>query len=366
MGRNLFEGMTRREALKMMAAAGVGVTLTPMVAGKAKAEGEIVYHTWAGYDAPELMGAYIQKYGGPPEFSYIANEEESMTKIMGGYAPDLMHPGVYNVKRWYDAGLLQPIDTSRITTWPDMFESVRNQQSIVVDGKNYNIPSEFGNSSVLYRTDLVDPEYLENPSWNLLYDERYAGKLSFYNAADSIVQCAALALGMENIYDLSDEQLVEVKAMAIKQRDLLLFYWDDATQFEQAMASGEIVAAYSWNSSLVNLKKEGVPVELMVPKEGILTWVAGFVMHKDAKNVDACYDLINAWTSPESGAWLIDNYGYGSTNAKAYEIVPAERLAELGLSDPAKVLDGSLFFEALPPDVSERYENLANEVQAGG
>jgi spermidine/putrescine transport system substrate-binding protein len=366
MGRNLFEGMTRRDALKMMAAAGIGVTMTPMLAGKAKAEGEIVYHTWAGYDVPEMLGGYIEKYGGMPEVSYIANEEESMTKIMAGYAPDVMHPGVYNVKRWYDQGLLQPVDISRVTVWPDLFASVRDGQTINVDGQTYNVPAEFGNSSVLYRTDLVDPEYLENPSWNLLYDERYAGKLSFYNAADSIVQCAALALGMTNIYDLSDEQLVEVKAMAIKQRDLLRFYWDDTTQFEQGMATGEIVAAYSWNMSLVNLKKEGVPVDLMVPKEGILTWVSGFVIHKDAKNIDACYDLINAWTAPESGAWIIDNYGYGSTNTKAYELVPAERLAELGFSDPAKVLDGSLFFEALDPAVSERYENLANEVQAGG
>ena len=33
MGRNLFEGMSRRDALKMAAAAGIGVTLTPMIAG---------------------------------------------------------------------------------------------------------------------------------------------------------------------------------------------------------------------------------------------------------------------------------------------------------------------------------------------
>ncbi|MDZ4734758.1 MAG: extracellular solute-binding protein [Rhodospirillaceae bacterium] len=366
MGKNLFAGMSRRDALKMMAAAGVGVTMTPLGAQKAKAEGEIIYHTWAGYDEPAMLTSYIQKYGGMPEVSYIANEEESMTKILAGYTPDVMHPGVYNVQRWHDQGMLQPIDISRITVWNDIFETVRNEQTIVVDGQTFNVPAEFGNSSVLYRTDLVDPEYLENPSWNLLYDDRYAGRLAFYNAADSIVQCAALALGMENIYDLSDEQLVEVKAMAIKQRDLLRFYWDDTTQFEQAMATGEIVAAYSWNVSLVNLKKEGVPVDLMVPKEGILTWVSGFVIHKDAKNIDACYDLINAWTAPESGAWIIDNFGYGSTNAKAYELLAEERLAELGFADPQKVLDGSLYFKGLDPAVSERYETLANEVQAGG
>jgi spermidine/putrescine transport system substrate-binding protein len=366
MTRFTFDGMTRRQALRTMAAAGLVYTTVPLLARPAQAAGEVLYHTWSGYDVPELMEDYIAKYGGPPEVSYIANEEESLTKMTNGWVPDLMHPGSYNVRRWYDAGLLQPIDTSRVATWPDIFESVRNDESVQFEGQQYMIPSEFGNSSVVYRTDLVDAEYVEAPSWNILYDERYKGKLSFYNASDSIVQCAALVLGMNNIYDLSDEQLVQVKELAIKQRDLLRFYWDDPTQLEQAMATGEVVAAYAWNQSLVNLKKQGLPVDMMVPKEGILTWVAGFTMHKNAKNIDACYDLISAWTAAKSGAWLIDNYGYGSTNSKAYEIVPAERLAELGFADPRKVLEGSIFFKALAPEYSEKYENLANEVQAGG
>lgn len=366
MGASVTRAVSRREVLKTAAAAGLAYTSMQFVSHPARAAGEVLELTWPGYDAPELYKSYVAKHGGMPEFAYIASEEESLQKMKGGWVPDLMHPGNYNVQRWYDAGVLQPIDPSRVTTWSDMFEPIRKESSIYVGDKLYMVPSEFGNSSVVYRTDLVAPEYQSNPSWKILYDERYAGKLAMYSSSDNIVECAALVLGMKNIFSLSDDQLKKVDELARKQRKLMRFYWDDPTQLEQALASGEVVAAYAWNQTLVNLKKQGLPVAMMVPSEGILTWIAGFVMNKQAKNQDACYDLINSWTSPESGAHLIDNLGYGSTNSKAYPLVSDARRAELGFTDPERMLKGSIILEGIAPETKKKYEDLVLKVQSGG
>ena len=358
--------MNRRDILKSLAALGVTYTVLPFLTGKAHAAGEVHYHTWSGYDAPELMKSYTEKYGGMPEVSHIASEEESFTKMKTGWSPDLIHPGNYNVRRFKDAGLIKPIDTSRLSNFENIIESVRTDDSCFMDGAQYMIPTEYGNSSVIYRKDLVDEKYHNNPTWGILYDEKYSGRLSQYETSNAVVQCAALVLGYDNIYDLSDAQLVEVKKLASKQRDMLRMYWSDATQLEQAIATGEVVAAYGWNASLVNLKKQGLDVAMMVPKERMFTWIAGFTMHKKVKNEVAAYDLIDAWSSAESGAWLMENYGYGSTNSKAYEIADAGVLADLGISDPQAVLDGSLFFKSLDPAVEIRYQNLFTDVQAGG
>ena len=224
------------------------------------------YHTWSGYDAPDLFKAYIEKYGGMPEVSLIATEEESFTKLKTGWAPDLIHPGNYNVRRFKDAGLLQPFDTARVKNWASIIDSVKTDDFCIIDGAQYMIPSEYGNSSIVYRKDLVDPSFAANPSWGILYDEKYKGKLSNYGTAAAVVQCAALVLGYDNIYTLSDEQLAEVKKLASKQRDMLRMYWNDATELEGAIASGEVVAAYAWNASLANLKKQGIDVEIGDPE----------------------------------------------------------------------------------------------------
>ncbi len=358
--------VNRRQILKSLAALGVTYSVMPVMSNTAKAANEVHYHTWSGYDAKDLFKSYIAKYDGMPEVSHIASEEESFTKMKTGWSPDLIHPGNYNVRRFKDAGLLKPIDTKRLKNWGTLIESVRNDDSCVYDGVQYMIPSEYGNSSVIYRKDLVDKSYQDNPTWGLLYDEKYKGRLANYETSAAVVQCAALVLGYDNIYTLNDEQLAEIKKLASKQRDLLRMYWSDATQLEQAMASGEVVAAYGWNASLVNLKKQGLDVAMMVPKERMFTWIAGFTMHKNVKNEDAAYDLIDAWTSAESGAWLMENYGYGSTNKAAYAKADPKKLADLGISDPEAVLNASLFFKSLAPEFEKKYQTLFADVQAGG
>ena len=358
--------MNRRELAKAMAAVGVGVVSWPILSRSARAAGEISGHTWAGYDLPELMGGYIEKYGGPPEFSYIASDDESFEKIRAGFAPDFIHPGNYMIQRYYDAGLIQPIDTSRLANWSTIAPGIAEIDGAIIDGTRWFVPAEFGNSSLLYRTDLVSEEYLEDPSWQILYDERYKNRLGWYDTAGATVAVAALVLGYENLWTLSDDQLAEAQKLMSRQRDLTRFYWTDITLMEQAIAAGEIVAAYAWNQSFVNLQNENIPVGYMVPKEGIFAWGSGFIIHKEATDLEAVYTYIDAWIAPESGAWLIDNYGYGSANLAAYDLVPQERLDQLGFSDPESLIANTIFFPALDPEFESKYENLYQEVRAGG
>ena len=144
-----FKGMSRRELAAAMAAVGVSVVTYPLTSRPAAAEGQIAGHTWAGYDLPELMGSYLAQYGEPPEFSYIASDDESFEKIRAGFAPDFIHPGSYIVRRYVDAELIQPIDTSRLSNWATLAPGIKDIDGAVVDGTRYFVPAEFGNSSLL-------------------------------------------------------------------------------------------------------------------------------------------------------------------------------------------------------------------------
>ncbi len=358
------QNLTRRELAAAMAAVGVSVVTLPMTR-RAAAAGEIMGHTWAGYDMPEMMGGYIEKYGGPPEFSYIASDDESFEKIRAGFAPDFVHPGNYMIQRYHDAGLVQPIDTDRLENWATIAPGIRDIDGAIIDGVRYFVPAEFGNSSLIYRTDMVDESYLKENSWALIYDEAYAGRLAWYDTSNATVAIAGLMLGFDNIWTLSDEQLEAVQPLLSKQRDLTRFYWTDVTQMEQAIANGEVVAAYSWNQSFVSLQQQGVPVGYMVPKEGVFAWGSGFIIHKDATDLDAVYTYIDAWISAESGAWLIDNYGYGSANLAAYDLLPQARLDQLGFSDPESLIANTIFFPAMDPEYEAKYETLYTDIRAG-
>ncbi|MBT5433734.1 MAG: extracellular solute-binding protein [Alphaproteobacteria bacterium] len=357
--------MNRRELMAAMAAVGVSVVGTSAMNRPARAQENIMGATWAGYDLPELAGPYLDKYGVMPEYNYIATDDEMFLKINNGFNLDFIHPGSYMLQRYYDAGLIQPVDTSRISNWDSLAPRMRNLEGAVQGGVQYFVPAEYGNTSLIYRTDMIDADYLEENSWSILYDDRYAGRLAWYDDSGITVAIAGLVKGYDNIWQMDAEQLKSVEPMLIEQRDNTRFYWTDVTQLEQAIANGEIVAGYAWNQSYVTLQTEGVPVGYMVPKEGSIAWGSGFIIHKDATDLDKVYSYIDAWVSPESGAWLIDNYGYGSANLASYDLLSQDRLDELGFSDPAAALANTYFNPAMLPEYEAAYEALYQDVRAG-
>lgn len=361
--------ITRRELGKALAAAGIGMAAMPLAARSGRAAGRIEVFTWAGYDVPELFPAYMEKYGEPPSFSLFGAEEEALQKMLAGYTPDVSHPCSYNIKRWRDAGILKPVDVSRLSHWPDIWESFKTIPDTSFDGQAYFVPFDTGAASILYRADLVDPADVTPESWNLLFNERYKGRLAMYDTDTTLIQIAAKLLGYkgQSWATLSEEELNDrIKPMLQKQRDLMRFYWSDPTVMQQALASGEVVAAYSWNETYKALKEEGHDVRYMVPAEGILTWVCGLVLlARGPGDEQSAYDYIDAMISPEVGAYQITANNYGHSNRKAYDLVDRKLLEDLGYGDPEKVFANP----DVSPDVDEPYRSkyiaLVEQIKAG-
>lgn len=362
----LLEGrLSRRAFASALAAAGVGLVVQPLTARRAGAAEEITYFTWAEYEKPDFHQDYIKKYGGSPAISIFGDEEEALQKIRGGYRPDLAHPCSYMVSRWHDAGVVKPLDVSRIEHWDDIWDVLKKVPQTYSGEERWWVPWDWGNSSVIYRTDEVK-DFGED-SWRILFDERYAGRLATYDVIDGAVIVAAIVAGAKDPFNMTDDEIAKTREMLRKQRPLLRFYWTDITAIEQGLASGEIVAAYGWNSSVHLLRRQGVPVAYMRPKEGILTWVCGMVLIEGATgNEQAAYDLINAMLTPETGKIFVEEYGYGHSNRKTYERVSAETLADLGISgDPEQHLNSGIFFQPIPPATREKLQAMYEEVKAG-
>ena len=69
--------------------------------------------------------------------------------------------------------------------------------------------------------------------------------------------------------------------------------------------------------------------------------------------------------SPEAGAFLIDSYSYGHGNEKAFDLVPAERIVEVGLPNPEQFLKIGNFLKPIPQEYDDKYVKLWEEVRLG-
>lgn len=328
----------------------------------ALAQDKLQYFTWSGYELPDFNKSFLEAHPDGVDISFFGDDDDAFTKVKAGFRPDIAHPCYDKVARWNKEGLLQPIDTARIKNWDSIFPVFKNLPDLQAgDGKVWMVPWDWGNTSILYRTDLVkDPE----ASWNLLWDKEYAGRIATIDAVHDTPVVAAILAGV-NPFDMTPEELEKVAEKLREQRPLLSAYTTDMTSVEQSLASGALVAAMTWNASANALKKQGLPVAFMKPKEGMLTWACGFVILKDAKNVDLAYDFINSRLEEGSGKYLIEAYGYGSSTKTAFDAVEPATLEQVQLpSDPEVMLKSTVFTG--PMKQNDDLAKMFEKVKAGG
>ena len=363
------KALSRREVVATLATVGVATVSMPLVSRPALSEdGWLNVFTWSGYDVPELNPGFAGKYGRQPDYTVFADNDEAFEKIRAGYEADIVSPSGSTVIQWIDSGLIQPIDVSRLSHWNDLFPEFQNITGTVdAQGNRYYAPITWGNTSIVFRTDLA-PEYAgqENHTWTILWDEKYARRIAFRDNWAGTTIPAGLIAGVEHPFAMTDEEIAMVKELLMQQRDLNLFYWSSESDAQAALASGEIVAMYAWNSAYAQLKAEGVPVEFMIPREGLLTWVDGNVLTNTyVGSEEQRYDYLDATISPEAGAFMIEEYSYGATNMRSYDMVDPALLESLGQTDPQAMLASSLWFETVPPDIRKKLVAVHDEVLIG-
>ncbi len=359
--------LSRRAFNRALLGAGVGMLATPLTGRRAMAQSDEqgTIFTWGGYDIPELYRPYEAANGALPNFSIFGGTEEALTKIRGGFTPDVAHPCNAGLTRWVDSGMFAPLDTSRLSNWGDIMpELVALEGNDAGDGQPWLAPFDWGSTSITYRTDLFEVEGEE--SWSMLWDERYAGQLGSLASGGDAWWCGAIKAGVDFADIATDEAFEKIAAAMREQRPLIRVYTDDTTTLEQALAAGEIAAAMTWNSSAVTLASEDVPVRFAQPKEGALTWVCGLMILKDAPNPEKAYEIVDALLSVESGEFMINDYGYGHSNARSFDAFDDETLTSLGLSkNPSDILSAGHFQVPQTQEWETRMNETFEMIKAG-
>jgi spermidine/putrescine transport system substrate-binding protein len=316
--------------------------------GDAGGSGSPILFQWEDYVDPPFLAAYRQQYGEVPRTAIFADEDEAFTNLRAGYRPDVMGPCYYEFPRWRDAGLLQPVDTSRLRNWNKIPVRLRELPGIAAGpGKVWFVPHYWGNTSVTYRTDLA-PEYAGHESWNILFDPKYRGRVAVLEGVDDTVPLIARMIGVD-AYTMKDADWRRVEAKLRQLVGQVRFVASDETSLAQGLASGELVAAMSWRVTYRTLKAEGKPVGYMNPPGGPFTYVCGLVIARDTANYDKALALIDSSLSDEAADYTIRKIGDIPANASVLAKEPDSVFAALGLPrDVDRLLDQGIFQRPLP------------------
>ena len=299
--------------------------------------GKLQVFEWAGYEYPAYGGkggplqSYVDTYG-KPKFTFLTSDDQALGKVRAGFRPDLVHPCVDYTGNWIEMGVIQPWDTSLIPSFADLEPALIEGGKI--DGQQYFVPADWGFSSPLYRSDKVEPDGAE--SWTLFYDERYEGKISWWDSPLENFVIWGYVNGVADPWAMSDDELDEAKDFLISKKHLCRNFWSSQTDLDNDIASGNVWIAYAWAGSYVAARDAGLDVVYSEPEEGRLGWNCGFVLLNDTENFRHAHEYVEAWSSVESAEWIINNYAYGHANTKVdLSKVPANYVDVFHLDDPS-------------------------------
>ncbi len=343
-----------------------GAALAVLAVGSAAAaDPELTVFDWAGYEDPNFHQAYTEKYSDSPTFAYFGDEEEAFQKLRAGFKADLGHPCSQSVVKWREAGLLKPLDPSRITTWNDLNPGLRDLPGFSHDGKAYFVPIDWGNTALVYRTDLV-PE-ADVATLQVFADPKYQGKISIGDNVDDAYALASLAIGVKDWTKMTDAQFAAASDFLRKVHENVRVYWQDGASLAQVMASGEVTIAWAWNETPVTMQAEGHPVAMYRDtKEGLSTWVCGYsLLAAGEGNEQKAYDYINAFLDERAADYLVNAWGYGHANQAAMSKIDATVLADMGYDDVEKFRANTLWQAPIPTALREKMIAEFEKIKAG-
>ena len=232
---------------------------------------------------------------------------------------------------------VRPIDLSLV---PNL-QHVTNESKAGIgerDGKTYMLPLCWGFDTVLYNKTAVPENDPFTQSWAPLFEDKYAGKIGWWDVAHQMLMAAGLYMGHKEPEKMDRAQLDEVAKFLISRKKNVRTMFTTFAQGSALLASGEIVVGYGIVPMRVDLQNRGFPILGAFAKEGVLSLIIALYIPKDAKQHVAAARVINAMLGGKYGGQLTRATGY----------ISASKLAEAGLSPDERkafgygIFDGSV------------------------
>lgn len=322
--------------------------------------GELAFLGWEGYADQSFVAEFEKETGCKVTATYVGSNDDFAPKLAaGGGLYDIVSVSADSTGVLVAAGLVEPLDVSRIAAFNDVYPLFRNAKGINSDGQVWGVPLTWGSIPLMYRTDKISEE---PDSYAALWDEKYKGRVALWDDKSAIFNTARL-LGYNDVYNLTDEQLEAVKKKLIEGKPQLRKYWTTAGELINLFASGEVWISNTWGGfQVAELQKQGIPVKEFLPKEKADGWVDNWQIVKGTPNADCAYKYINFTLSPRGQCGISTVTGYSAANPVAAKecMSPEEYTAKH--QDDINYVDSLIMWEM--PARLDVYTNTWNAIKA--
>ncbi len=261
---------------------------------------------------------YYDTYGERVKVNYstFSSNESLYSKIESGAVNyDVIVPSDYMIERLIDEKLLAKLDYSNIPEIKNILPEFQNalyDPDKNGDGYNdYSVPYLYGMIGIIYNTTMVDEADIG--SWDLMWNEKYAGNILQFNNSRDAFGSAMYYLGMYDQVNSENEEhwrlaLEELK----KQKPMLQGYVMDEIYNKMENGSAAIAAYYA--GDYLTMYENNEDLEFYYPEEGTNLYVDAMCVPASSKNKTIAERYINFMLMAEPAIANAEYTYYASPN----------------------------------------------------
>jgi putative spermidine/putrescine transport system substrate-binding protein len=304
MSRLMHAHISRRSALKGAAAVAAGAGALGAFPAWGQGSKRIVLSTWGG-DYSKLLTKHISTPLLAPQGWQVVNDEAQVTQRRAKTVAEQRLPkGTSDVQAFTatdvaemtEVGVLEKLDLSRLKNAKNVIKTFSIADS------PYFSPHIYSGKVVLYNPKLIKdaPKGIDS-----LWDPKNQGKVGIVDIQHVYTTMAAalVAGGKTGDFDKAKKALLELKKL--KPR-----IYPSNEALAQALQTEEVGLCIMWKARAVQWQNAGANIVTVAPKEGLIAYVSGFTIPKNAPNRDGAYAFLDAALEASAQEGFAVDMGY--------------------------------------------------------
>lgn len=297
---------------------------------------------------------FTKKTGIKVNYTTYQTNEELYAKLKSGSADyDIIIPSDYMIGKMIQEDMLEELDFSNIPNYQYIDKQFKGLE--YDPDEKFSVPYTWGTVGVFYNKTMVDEADVAEQSWNLLWNEKYAGQILMFDNPRDAFAIAQKRLGT-SMNSVNPEDWNAAAEELKKQKPLVQAYVMD--QIFDKMGGGDAAIAPYYAGDAMILMQENPDIGFYLPKEGTNRFVDAICIPKGAKHKKEAEMYIDFLCETEIAKANAEFIGYSTpqVNAKA-ELDP--EVANNPIFYPSDdMLKNTEVFSTLPDDINKLLSDL--------
>jgi putrescine transport system substrate-binding protein len=322
-------------------------------------------YNWSDYIGDTTVQDFEKETGIKVRYDTFDANETLYAKLVAGHTGyDIVVPSSHWAKLQLEAGLLKPLDKSKITTYSNIDPWILKQLATVDPGNRYLVPWAWGITTIGINVDKVGAALgdlaMPQDAWDLVFKPEYLSRLkscgvSFLDSADEVFPAALRYIG-KPAYSNHAADYQEAARMLSSIRPYVTLF--SSSGYINELASGSVCLAIGWSSDIAiaaaraREAKNGQNIQVLLPKSGAVLYFDTMAIPADAAHVDNAYAWMSYVYRPQVQAGIVNKVFTASAVRASDKYVKPEVAA-----NRLSLVSGENLEKLVPPDA------VANDIR---